>query len=103
MSLIDYSQRKGVQPDHSGIYSVDITNQNRQMIPRASAGFYRHLVTSNGFQRNSSVMGRMPYDDEFLYGTFPKHFVWSTSSAAYQIEGGWNSGGMLFTLFLVLL
>ena len=35
-----------------------------------------------------------PDDDEFLFGQFPEDFIWSTSSAAYQIEGGWNEGGL---------
>ncbi|GCC31093.1 hypothetical protein chiPu_0009549 [Chiloscyllium punctatum] len=29
--------------------------------------------------------------DTFLYDTFPEGFVWSASSSAYQIEGGWNA------------
>ncbi|XP_071507223.1 lactase/phlorizin hydrolase-like [Diadema antillarum] len=31
--------------------------------------------------------------DAFLYGTFPDDFLWSTSTAAYQIEGGWDADG----------
>ena len=97
MSLTDDSQRKDGQSDQYRIYTVDVTDKDRAMIPRASAGFYRNLVSSNGFERNSSVIGRVPYEDEFLYGQFPENFIWSTSSAAYQIEGGWNEGGLFAT------
>jgi hypothetical protein len=30
---------------------------------------------------------------EFLYGTFPKDFMWGTSVAAGQVEGGANQDG----------
>ena len=30
---------------------------------------------------------------EFLYGTFPDGFIWSTATSAYQIEGAWNVSG----------
>ncbi|XP_077986137.1 cytosolic beta-glucosidase-like [Glandiceps talaboti] len=34
-----------------------------------------------------------PERDAFLYGTFPQDFIWSTATAAYQIEGGWDADG----------
>lgn len=34
-----------------------------------------------------------PERDAFLYGTFRDNFLWSTSTAAYQIEGGWDADG----------
>ncbi|XP_075924108.1 lactase/phlorizin hydrolase-like [Petromyzon marinus] len=38
---------------------------------------------------NQSALQR----DEFVSGAFPAGFGWSTSTAAYQIEGGWNADG----------
>eukprot|EP00058_Branchiostoma_floridae_P006069 XP_002591557.1 hypothetical protein BRAFLDRAFT_105090 [Branchiostoma floridae] len=31
--------------------------------------------------------------DDFRPGTFPDDFIWSTATASYQIEGGWNMDG----------
>lgn len=28
--------------------------------------------------------------DDFIFGTFPKDFMWGVATAAYQIEGAWN-------------
>ncbi|XP_048245897.1 lactase-phlorizin hydrolase-like [Haliotis rufescens] len=33
------------------------------------------------------------YEDDFYYGTFPDGFLWSTATAAYQVEGAWNEDG----------
>ncbi|XP_067665990.1 lactase/phlorizin hydrolase-like [Haliotis asinina] len=34
-----------------------------------------------------------PHEDDFYFGTFPDDFVWSTATAAYQIEGAWRDDG----------
>lgn len=34
-----------------------------------------------------------PDRDAFLYGKFPKGFLFGASTAAFQIEGGWNADG----------
>ncbi|CAH1230913.1 LCT [Branchiostoma lanceolatum] len=34
-----------------------------------------------------------PARDDFRPGTFPDCFIWSTATASYQIEGGWNTDG----------
>ena len=52
--------------------------------------FYRNLVANNGFTATSGI----PYENEFLHGQFPEGFIWSTATAAYQVEGGWNADGM---------
>jgi hypothetical protein len=30
---------------------------------------------------------------DFLYESFPDNFMWGTSVAAGQVEGGWNADG----------
>lgn len=32
-------------------------------------------------------------DFNFIRGTFPDDFAWSSATSAYQVEGGWNSDG----------
>uniref|UniRef100_A0A673LYX8 Lactase n=1 Tax=Sinocyclocheilus rhinocerous TaxID=307959 RepID=A0A673LYX8_9TELE len=35
----------------------------------------------------------LPTEEEMLYGHFPEGFIWSTATAAYQIEGAWRADG----------
>ena len=79
-----------------GLYQVSTSSSKRQLIPRASAGLYRNLVVANGFKQNADLMGGTPSNDEFLYGQFPDDFAWSTATASYQIEGGWDEGGEFY-------
>ncbi|XP_065341160.1 myrosinase 1-like [Cloeon dipterum] len=39
------------------------------------------------------LFGLVIAQDQFLYGTFPKGFLWGAATASYQIEGGWNENG----------
>ena len=32
-------------------------------------------------------------EEEFLWGQFPDGFVWAAATAAYQVEGAWNTDG----------
>ena len=70
-----------------GLYNID---SNGKRTAKSSAAFYRNLIVDNAFQQYSDVMTNT---DEFLYGNFPKDFIWSSATASYQIEGGWNEGG----------
>lgn len=96
MSLTDScSEQRAECSNQYGIYQADLSINNQPGAPKASAGFYRNLVRMNGFETKSSVMGRTSDEDEFLYEQFPKDFLWGAATAAYQIEGGWNEGGLL--------
>ncbi|XP_032335258.1 lactase-phlorizin hydrolase isoform X1 [Camelus ferus] len=68
-----------------GLHHVDFNNVNRPRTARASARYYREVITNNGMPLSK--------EDEFLYGQFPKGFIWSAATAAYQIEGGWRADG----------
>ena len=36
-------------------------------------------------------------DETLLYDEFPPNFIWAAATASYQVEGGWNAGGQLFS------
>ncbi|XP_072469350.1 lactase/phlorizin hydrolase [Notamacropus eugenii] len=68
-----------------GLYQVDFSDPNRTRTARTSARYYTEVISNNGMPLSK--------EDEFLYGEFPKGFVWSAASAAYQIEGAWRADG----------
>ncbi|OWK00146.1 LCT [Cervus elaphus hippelaphus] len=68
-----------------GLYRVDFDDVNRSRTARASASYYTEVITNNGMPLSK--------DDEFLYGQFPKDFIWSAATASYQIEGAWRADG----------
>ncbi|XP_057626296.1 lactase/phlorizin hydrolase-like isoform X2 [Chionomys nivalis] len=68
-----------------GLYHVDFDDVTRPRTARASARYYTEVITNNGMP--------LAKEDEFLYGEFPKGFIWSAASAAYQIEGAWRADG----------
>ena len=61
-----------------GLYHVDFDDVTRPRTARASASYYTEVITNNGMP--------LAKEDEFLYGEFPKGFIWSTSTAAYQVR-----------------
>lgn len=61
-----------------GLYHVDFDDVNRSRTARASAGYYTEVITNNGMPLSK--------DDEFLYGQFPKDFIWSAATASYQVR-----------------
>ncbi|XP_074068122.1 lactase/phlorizin hydrolase [Macrotis lagotis] len=68
-----------------GLYQVDFNDAHRPRTPRTSAIYYTEVISNNGMP--------LSREDEFLYGEFPKGFIWSAASAAYQIEGAWRADG----------
>ncbi|XP_004616567.1 lactase/phlorizin hydrolase [Sorex araneus] len=69
----------------SGLYHVDFNDRNRPRTSRASTRYYTEVITNNGMP--------LPQENSFVYGTFPKGFIWSAASAAYQVEGAWRADG----------
>ncbi|KAG5283402.1 hypothetical protein AALO_G00041680, partial [Alosa alosa] len=68
-----------------GLHHVDFQNPSRPRTPKYSAHYYYQIIRDNGFPQ--------PSGDNVLYGHFREDFAWSTSTAAFQIEGGWRADG----------
>ncbi|XP_020865148.2 lactase/phlorizin hydrolase [Phascolarctos cinereus] len=68
-----------------GLYQVDFDDVSRPRTARTSAGYYTEVISNNGMP--------LEKENEFLYGEFPKDFVWGAASSAYQIEGAWRADG----------
>lgn len=91
-----------------GLYHVDFNDPGRKRTAKASAVYYKELITDNGFYTEEPVpsmpfepvkqktnVHNLPMLSDFYYGTFPENFAWSAATAAYQIEGAWNIDGEL--------
>lgn len=61
-----------------GLYHVDFDHVSRPRTARASARYYTEVITNNGMP--------LAKEDEFLYGEFPKGFIWSAATASYQVR-----------------
>nr|XP_022342919.1 uncharacterized protein LOC111136393 isoform X1 [Crassostrea virginica] len=80
-----------------GLYHVNFTDPKRARTPKASARYYKQLVQENGFSpgyTGEGGRGTTPtHEQGIYYDTFPEDFVWSTATAAYQVEGAWDVDG----------
>ncbi|XP_069134731.1 LOW QUALITY PROTEIN: lactase/phlorizin hydrolase-like [Argopecten irradians] len=89
-SLMDEFEWNAGYTEKFGVFNVDFTDPRRTRTPKLSASFIRNVVRANGFYKD---LDPLPFQDEFLYETFPEGFAWSAATASYQVEGGWNEDG----------
>ncbi len=57
---------------------MNFKHSSRPRSPKRSAHLYFDIIRNNGFPLTG--------DEEMLYGHFPEGFMWSTASAAYQVQ-----------------
>uniref|UniRef100_A0A8C1TKR2 Uncharacterized protein n=1 Tax=Cyprinus carpio TaxID=7962 RepID=A0A8C1TKR2_CYPCA len=55
-----------------------LKDSSRPRTPKRSAHLYFDIMRNNGFP--------LPAEEEMLYGHFQKGFIWSTATAAYQVQ-----------------
>ncbi|XP_071511185.1 lactase/phlorizin hydrolase-like [Diadema antillarum] len=95
-SLLDNFEWASGYSERFGMHYVDFNDPERPREAKQSARDYAEIIVNNGFKQPEFVYPDVFNDterDAFLYGTFPDDFLWSTSTAAYQIEGGWDADG----------
>ncbi|KAA0715477.1 Lactase-phlorizin hydrolase [Triplophysa tibetana] len=68
-----------------GLNYVDFKHPSRPRTPKRSAHLYFDIMRNNGFP--------MTEEERIIHGHFKEGFVWSTATAAYQIEGAWRADG----------
>lgn len=106
-SLMDNFEWARGYSERFGLHYVDFNDPEKLRIPKASALFYKKIITDNGFVKEDTTTSpsspvsfpendpyrELSYEDEMYYGRFPLDFAWSSATAAYQIEGAWNEDG----------
>ncbi|XP_048012478.1 lactase-phlorizin hydrolase-like [Megalobrama amblycephala] len=84
-SLMDsFEWLNGYYPSY-GLHHVNFGLSSRPRTPKRSAHLLFDIIKNNGFP--------MTEEEETLYAQFPEGFMWSTATAAYQIEGAWRADG----------
>lgn len=106
-SLMDNFEWARGYSERFGLHYVDFNDPERPRIPKASALYYKKIITDNGFVKEDTTTSPSPsvsfpennpyrelsFEEEMYYGRFPSDFAWSSATAAYQIEGAWNEDG----------
>lgn len=100
-SMMDNFEWRRGYSERFGIHYVNFSDPSRPRTPKASARFYQQLIRENGFKHGYTAIGGRgvapAMEGQFYYDKFPDDFAWSTATSAYQIEGGWNEGGTIFS------
>ncbi|ESO97357.1 hypothetical protein LOTGIDRAFT_231551, partial [Lottia gigantea] len=99
-ALIDGFEGKDGYSTKTGLYQVDFQDSDRKRSPRSSARLFKQLVEDNGFKmgypgKAGLSTGQVPYEDplDIYFDKFPDDFDWGVGTAAYAVEGAWNTDG----------
>ncbi|XP_064613344.1 lactase/phlorizin hydrolase-like [Liolophura sinensis] len=111
-SLMDNFEWASGYSQKFGIYSVDFNDPTRPRTAKDSSRYYSKVIKENEvLLHNFNMLAKASlltlalcclhlcsadvhqHVDDFLYGSFPRDFVWAAATSAYQVEGGWNAEG----------